>query len=220
MARSSVISVSGIRTLDREAVAAGVPGQVLMEIAGFQAFQRLGQFHPLGAVTVLAGKGNNAGDAFVVARYLASAQRPCRVFALLDPSAYTGDAAINAALLESFGLEFTCLSDADALSSAIAGASVVVDGLLGTGLSGDVRPPLASVIDAVNVSPTPVLSLDLPSGLCGDTGRVLGTAVRADHTVTFGALKPGLLEGSGLTHAGIVSVAPLPYPPGAWANAR
>ncbi len=220
MATPSVISVTGIRTLDRNAITAGLSGRVLMEIAGFQAYQQVDQLHPRGAVVVLAGKGNNAGDAFVVARYLAAAGRACQVFCLLDPSDYTGDAGVNASLLQTFRLTPTRLQVSDQLMESLGSAEVVVDGLLGTGLTGDVRPPLDAVIEAVNESPSPVLSLDLPSGLCGDTGQVLGVAVRANHTVTFGALKPGLLEGAGPSHAGAVTVAPLPYPPGDWADAR
>lgn len=217
MHHESVVSVSRMRALDRYAISAGVPGRVLMEVAGHGAFRELSRVRSAGGtVTIITGKGNNAGDAFVVARYCAAGGIPCRVLAATPiDSLPASDAHANAALLRPFSVPVdTC--EPEGLALRLGHSDLVVDGLLGTGLTGDVRAPYDAVIAAINECGRPVLALDLPSGLCGDTGRVLGAAIRAEWTVTFGALKQGLLTGDGPSHAGEVTVVPLPFPPDSW----
>lgn len=217
MHQETVVSVSRMRALDRYAIAAGVPGRLLMEVAGHGAFQLLSRVRTgHRTVSILTGSGNNAGDGFVVARYCASSGIQCRVLAVAPVEAFPdGDARANASLLETFSVPVeTC--DPETLARHVGDSDIVVDGLLGTGLSGDVRAPYDAVISALNKSGRQVLALDVPSGLCGDTGRVLGVAVRARWTVTFGARKQGLLVGDGPAHAGEVTVVPLPFPPDSW----
>ncbi|NRA97844.1 MAG: NAD(P)H-hydrate epimerase [Planctomycetes bacterium] len=217
MHHETVVSVSRMRALDHHAIASGVPGRLLMEVAGHGAFRFLSRVRTSDQpITILTGGGNNAGDGFVVARYCAAAGMSCQVLAVAPvDSLPDGDTRKNASLLEAFSVPVaTC--DPEALVRCLADSDIVVDGLLGTGLSGDVREPYRAVISALNGSKRPVLSLDIPSGLCGDSGHVLGSAVHARWTVTFGARKQGLLIGDGPAHTGEVTVVPLPFPPDAW----
>lgn len=208
-----------VRALDEETSSAyGVPGRCLMEVAGFGAFEFLLRSMILGRAPrptlVVAGRGNNAGDGFVLARFLASQGFPVFVVAIDDPARLPeGDARANAGILPRYGVRIEWPAS-DHLADGIGGAGIVVDALLGTGVRGPVSPPFAEAIDAINDSGVPVLALDLPSGLCGETGAVLGAAVRATWTVTFGALKTGLVRGRGPELAGEIHVVPLPFPPG------
>jgi ADP-dependent NAD(P)H-hydrate dehydratase / NAD(P)H-hydrate epimerase len=178
-----------VRDLDARLIAAGTPGFELMQRAAHAAWRALRRRWPdAGEVTVLAGHGNNAGDGYLIAALAKRAGWQVRVLAVGDCSVLNGDAeaAYKEALAE----------NVDILpwhSQALSG--VVVDALLGTGLKGDVRPPYGNAIEAVNASGLPVLAVDIPSGLCADTGRMLGQAVRADLTVTFIGLKIGLFTG-------------------------
>lgn len=216
MHHEAVVSVARMRALDRYAIAAGVPGRLLMEVAGHGAFRLLARVRSAdGPVAIVTGKGNNAGDGFVVARYCAASGIPCRVLALDPLDAFApGDARDNGELLARFGVPIEPCDPAT-LARELHAASVVVDALLGTGLSGPVRSPYDDAIRALDGGP-PVLALDLPSGLCGDTGQILGVAVRAAWTATFGAMKQGLLADHGPAHAGKVTVVSLPLPPDAW----
>ena len=213
------LTVSQIRELDRHTIEdGGTPGRLLMETAGHGAFQALlampGGTEPTRPVLVAAGKGNNAGDGFVVARFLASRSIPVRVACVADPLKGPGgsDATENARLLAAYGVAIETLS-AENAGSLARSCCAVVDALLGTGLQGPVRAPYDAIIDAINTSGRPVLALDLPSGLCGDTGRILGTCIRARCTVTFGALKWGLERGRGAEMAGTVELVSLPFLP-------
>lgn len=217
---SRICSVARIRALDAWSIAhGGVSGDQLMEAAGLGAFRHLRPLLDLlggAGLVVLTGKGNNAGDGFVVARLAHQAGVPVRVVCVCPPDEFpAGDARTNAERCRDVGLALDQLDTLDRISRLDASV-VVIDALLGTGLSGDVRPPFASVIHAVNRAPAPVFALDIPSGLDGDTGRPLGTAIRARWTATFGALKPGLLTGDGPDHAGEVYLVPLPFPTAAW----
>ena len=217
-----ILSASQVRELDRLTILeAGIPALSLMEVAGQGAAARALEVLPPGSppVWVVAGKGNNGGDGFVLARYLASAGVPVRLACRVPTSELPagGEARANAEVLPGYGVRAEVLDPAD-LESVLPGAGLIVDGLLGTGLSQRVRDPDATIIEVMNGAGPPILALDLPSGLCGDTGRVLGTAVRARWTVTFGALKRGLLEAEGPARSGEVTLVPLPFPP--WALER
>ena len=135
---------------------------------------------------MLAGHGNNAGDGYLVASLAHKTGWQVRVLAVGDPAALKGDAALAYAAASGVNIQPWA-------NQAMAG--IVVDALLGTGLQGDVRDPYRSAIEAINASGLPVAAVDIPSGLCADTGHCLGVAVRADLTVTFIGLKMGMLTG-------------------------
>lgn len=220
-ALSSLVSpplfmAADIRVIDRQ-WALRHPGIPLMERAGAAAAELAGMLaNESGeAVLVLVGPGNNGGDALVAARRLAA--QGCRVTAVsrADPARLPPDAARAwAAWRESGG---AILADIP----ASPGASLVVDGLFGVGLQRDVGGEEARWIAQINGMSCPKLALDVPSGLDSDSGRIRGCALRADHTLTFLGLKPGLLTADGPDCAGSlrldtlgIDVASLPATPG------
>ncbi len=172
--------------------------------------------YPLEArVVVVCGTGNNGGDGFVVARHLLA--RGADVLVVLTGLAemVTGDARINHdAFIDLGGTCVELPSDAplELLVTELAGADFVVDAIFGTGLDRPVQGRLMSIIDAVNATKARTIALDIPSGLDADSGSPLGTAVRADDTVTFGHLKVGLLTPDGARLAGRVRVVDLGVP--------
>lgn len=181
-----------VRELDARLIAAGTPGYELMQRAAHAAWRLLRRrWADVGELTVLAGRGNNAGDGYLVAALARRAGWRVRLLALGDPAALRGDAALARNEAEAAGVPLLAWSD----SAPLAG--VLVDALLGTGLEGALREPYAKAIALINASGLPVLALDIPSGLHADTGSVSGEAVRADLTVTFIALKLGLFTGLG-----------------------
>ncbi|QXI12542.1 NAD(P)H-hydrate dehydratase [Pseudomonas zeae] len=186
-----------VRELDARLIAAGTPGFELMQRAAHATWRALVRQWPLATeLTVLAGHGNNAGDGYLVAAMAQRAGLLVRVLAVGDPRQLQGDAASAHAEASTHGVAIQGWS----AHSELRG--VILDALLGTGLSGDVREPYATAINAINVSGLPVAAVDIPSGLCADTGRALGVAVCADLTVTFIGLKLGLFTGDAADHVG------------------
>jgi ADP-dependent NAD(P)H-hydrate dehydratase / NAD(P)H-hydrate epimerase len=185
-------SAEQVRALDTRMIAAGTPGFELMQRAAHAAWRALRRRWPeAGEITVLAGRGNNAGDGYLIAALARRAGWRVRVLALGEPAALGGDAAQAHAEAQAAGVEIRPWSECAPL------AGVLVDALLGTGLSGAVREPYAQAIRLMGASGLPVLAVDIPSGLHADSGAPLGVAVRAELTVTFIGLKLGLLTGAG-----------------------
>lgn len=222
-------AVTGVqmREIDRLAQEeAAIPGLILMENAGRavfgQALRMLGE--PEGRrVLVLCGKGNNGGDGLVAARHLCHHGAEVRVLVTASPEEIKGDAAANLAMARAeeampgsrLVVRFLSGTDwEDLLAQELAAADLVVDALLGTGIQGGARGPVARVIEMVNRAGRPVLSVDVPSGLDADTGAVNGPCVRARVTVTLGLPKVGLLVYPGAEYAGSVVVADIGIPPG------
>ena len=202
-----LLTREAVRALDRDAVERlGIPGLLLMENAGRGAFAQIQTRFPdsLNRVVVVGGRGQNGGDAWVVARHLVCAGHEPRLFLVGERDKVLGDAAVNLAGLSAMGLEPLQVGrdGLPALEQALAEASLVVDGLFGTGLDRPVAGLYADAIEAINAGPAAVVSLDLPSGLDADRGGVLGTAVEADLTVTFAAHKQGLHQHPGTALCG------------------
>ncbi|MEJ5060075.1 MULTISPECIES: NAD(P)H-hydrate dehydratase [unclassified Pseudomonas] len=186
----ALYSAAQVRGLDASLIAAGTPGFELMQRAARATWRALvRQWPAANELSVLAGHGNNAGDGYLVAVLAQRAGWSVRVLAVGDPMRLQGDAALAhaEALSEKVPIEPW------SIQSELRG--IVLDALLGTGLTGEVREPFANAIAAINASGLPVAAVDIPSGLCADTGRRLGHAVRADLTVTFIGLKLGLFTG-------------------------
>ena len=200
---------AALREADAATIAAGTPGQVLMERAGLAASRAvLAAFPPGSRALVLAGPGNNGGDGMVVARHLAEAGWDVRVALPGGRRPATPDAEAMTALVEAMGIPM-----APADPAAIAGDdAVVIDAMLGTGTGGAPRGDIADVVRAVVASGAPVVALDVPTGVDADTGQVPGDALRACLTITFAGDMPGLHVMPGRAHAGRVVVADIGVP--------
>jgi NAD(P)H-hydrate epimerase len=214
-----LVTAAEMRELDRRTIEeVGVPALVLMENAGRTTYQVLRREFPdlAGPVAVVAGRGNNGGDGFVVARYLANDRVPVTVFLLAEKGQVQGDARVNLEILGRMGVEVVeVLTEAD-LSPAVhhlSRADLIVDALLGTGLNSPVRGLMAALIDRLNHLRPPILAVDIPSGLCADTGEPLGAAVEADVTVTYGYPKLGQILPPGRDYVGRLWQADISIPP-------
>ncbi len=213
-----VLTRDQVRNLDRIAVERfGIPGICLMENAGRGAaevfLRHLSPSPPLPTL-VVAGRGNNGGDGFVIARHLANRGVPVRIALLGEPEAFQGpgDAGTNFHIVERMEIPRVVIREPPALEVELARAGAVIDALLGTGLSGEVRGPARAAIERINASGRPVFAVDIPSGLDCDTGRPLGAAVRARATATFAAMKQGLAGDPGREFAGVVEVVDIGCP--------
>ncbi|MEW6764094.1 MAG: NAD(P)H-hydrate epimerase, partial [Pseudomonadota bacterium] len=205
----ALYNATQVRELDARLIAAGTSGFELMQRAAHAAWRALRRRWPdAGAVTVLAGCGNNAGDGYLLAALAQRAGWQVRVLAVGDPQTLQGDAALACAEARDCGVPIEPWRAEAPLQG------VLVDALLGTGLTGAVREPYASAIAAINASGRPVLAIDLPSGLCANTGQVLGQAVWADLSVTFIGLKLGLFTADGPDRVGALVFDDLQADPG------
>ena len=189
------LSRDEVRNVDRRAIEEyGMPGVVLMENAGRGAAELLVNLGISGPVVLCAGKGNNGGDGFVIARHLENRGVDVKVLLFADPHNLKGDAAINYHIIDKAGtpiVVFTDNLDLQQLEQELAGTDWIVDALLGTGTRGEIHEPYATFIDHINAADAKVLAIDLPSGLDCDTGEPLGSCIRAEETATFVARKQG-----------------------------
>jgi NAD(P)H-hydrate epimerase len=205
-----------MQEIDKQAITEGdVSGLQMMENAGrCCAEEIIAEFGLKGRSVVMAGKGNNGGDGYVIARLLALKGWSVKVIILADREQITGDAEANLEKLPALITNFcTHEGQLPALHmEEIFQADVIVDALLGTGLRSDVSGVYLEAIDLINASGRPVLSVDIPSGIHGTTGRVLGEAVRAYITVTFAFAKLGHVLYPGAEHTGRLVVADIGIP--------
>ena len=193
----SLYSAEQVRELDRIAIESrGIPGLKLMHRAASACVDVLMQRWPdADSLFVFCGSGNNAGDGYIIAAMMAEKNVNVSVMTIGSTARLSADAAEALKYCRSTSARFEQFNG----SIQMGINDVIVDALLGTGLTGEVRPGYREIIDAINRSEAPVLSVDIPSGLSADTGAVLGTAINASTTVTFIGLKKGLftLEGPG-----------------------
>ena len=211
-----VCTVQQMRDMDQTAIEKrGIPELILMENAGLAAYRVLSKrYGTTGRQTLICcGAGNNGGDGFVVARKILSDGGHPVVLLLGDPARYHGAARTNFDILSRLGIEIAAFTDLAAAHALIRQADLIVDGIFGTGLSKPVGGHYAEVIDLINAAGKPVLSLDIPSGINGDSGQVMGVAVKADVTVTFGLPKVGNLLYPGCGHGGECFVTRISFPP-------
>lgn len=193
---------------------------VLMEQAGLGATRSfLDLFEGLPAlITVVCGRGNNGGDGLVLARHLLRSGAVVQVFMVAAPGLpdkfFTRENAINRRILEKLGVEINYIveDDLEPIKVAFEESAIIVDALLGTGLDRPVEGLHGEVIGLINEAGRTVFSVDVPSGLNSDTGQIMGTAVEASATVTFGGLKPGLLVYPGAGLAGELRVVDIGLP--------
>lgn len=194
-----------------------MPGLILMENAGNRVFQEIAAVNSLPGKKILiaCGGGNNGGDGFVIARHLAAAGAKVAVLALAAREKYRGDAAVNLNLLNHTPLNLDFIlkeTDLARVDFYLEGASLVVDSLLGTGLSQEVHGLYKEVIDKINLFSGRVIATDIPSGINASTGAVMGVAVKASLTVTFAFPKRGLFFYPGREYCGKIKIADIFIP--------
>jgi NAD(P)H-hydrate epimerase len=199
MAGTELLTTDEMRRADAAAIAAGTPGSVLMQRAGAAVAERARVLAGGGRILVLCGPGNNGGDGFVAATLLAEAGLPVDLALLGRREALAGDAAAAA---EGWTGPVAAAAGADP-----AGYALVIDALFGAGLARPLEGEAAALVARVNAAGVPVLAVDVPSGLDGDTGSPRGAAVTATETVTFVRRKPGHLLLPGRRLCGPVTVA-------------
>lgn len=211
--------VKEMRAVDRRAGEEyGLPEVVLMENAGRQTAAAMVSL--LGSVRgkticILAGSGNNGGDAFAAARYLYNEGAVLKVFLTGNPDHIKASPSIMKQALTAMGIAVHGLAgdrDMDRLRLALRFADGVLDGILGTGFRGTLRPIVRQAVELVNVAGKPVLAIDIPSGVEADTGAVSDVAVRAAKTIALGLPKPGHLLGQGAIYAGELTVDSIGIP--------
>ena len=213
-----VISADMMRDMDRVAIEErGIPSLDLMEAAGAGVAERvidlLGDSRGRN-VSIFCGKGNNGGDGFVVARYLAEADVLVKVFLLEEPKNLTTDAAVNFEKLPEkvTVIRITRDDDLSEIAAQLPKEDIIIDALLGTGISGPVKDEYTRIIELINSSGAHIVSVDIPSGVEGNTGQIGNVAVWADHTVTLAMPKFGLYLQPGSEYTGTISVVDIGIP--------
>lgn len=211
-----VCTARQMAAIDRETIDTGTPGLELMERAGraiCDAVDRAGLLDEGQPVAIVCGKGNNGGDGLVMARLLADAGLPVRVLLLAGAGDLSPDARANLDRLPA-AVEVTTGDPArlaGQVADLAAGAGVLVDAILGTGITPPLRSPYTDLCAAINGAGVPVVSVDMPSGVSGDDGAADPDAVRADLTVTVGLPKRGLLLPPGRDHTGELAVVDIGF---------
>ncbi|MCD6562716.1 MAG: NAD(P)H-hydrate dehydratase [Thermoproteales archaeon] len=214
-----ICSVEDIKKLDRIAIEEyGISSSILMENAGNAVVSLILEkdFHRKRNVVVISGTGNNGGDGFVVARKLYSYGYNVKVFVIGDVNRIKGSALENYKILEKIGIPLYNVNgfkNLEPLKEAIYSSDIIIDAIFGTGLSRDIKGIYRNVIDFINNSGKIVVSIDIPSGINGNNGKVMGVAVKADYTVTFGLPKLGNILYPGYQYCGSLYVSHISYPP-------
>ncbi|MCJ8332415.1 MAG: NAD(P)H-hydrate dehydratase [Lentisphaeria bacterium] len=198
------VTTQQMEALDQGSIKKGIPGEVLMERAGAGAFDHIANYCETQPVyhwthfLILTGKGNNAGDGFVIARYLdESYGAEISVFSACDPFELKGDAERNFTRMD-----LDIYTDMHELDILLVPGTVIIDCLLGIGMKGPLREPYKTIIEKVNAAELPVFSIDIPSGLDADTGLANDSAIVADCTITMGLPKTGLVLNDGPKYTG------------------
>jgi NAD(P)H-hydrate epimerase len=214
-----LVTANEMREMDRLTIESfGLPGRLLMENAGRGATRFFLECFPeCGSrrVGVVAGRGNNGGDGFVMARYLAESGIPVTVFLLARKAEVRGDAEANLELLAPLDIPVVEMPDPDSFSRHLPSLNhqaIWIDAILGTGLKSEVKPYFGEVISFINASGKPVFCVDIPSGLDADTGQVCGVCVQGSATATFGFAKIGHMVHPGAALTGALKVVDIGIP--------
>ena len=214
-----LVTASEMQQMDRETIESfGIPGRVLMENAGLGATRvLLDQFDNIinKNVGVIAGRGNNGGDGFVIARYLAQKGSDVTVYLLAESARVKGDAAANLKLLTPLNVPVVEMPDEQSFLAHKTGMlhqETWIDALIGTGLKSDVKGYFKKIIEFINAHGKPVFSVDIPSGLNSDTGQVCGACIRAQATATFAFAKTGHILFPGAEYTGYLEIVDIGIP--------
>jgi hydroxyethylthiazole kinase-like uncharacterized protein yjeF len=211
-----VAKVEEMKDMDRRATEEfGISQDLLMENAGQAVqsvmLQEIGIKH--NKFIVFCGGGNNGGDGLVVARKIHSNGGEAKVFLLDDEAKFRGAAKRNFEIVSRMPIEMLRIKSIDSIIPELLDCDAIVDAIFGTGLVRKVSGVYKDVIELINESHSTVFSVDIPSGVSGDTGEVMGVAVRADYTVTFGLPKLGNMLYPGYEHCGELYVSHISFPP-------
>ena len=208
-----VVTAEEMRRIDTKTIEEyGISGLVLMERAGLAVALKIKEFFGQRKIIVLSGNGNNGGDGLVVARILHNEGWEVRVFLTSGPEAFKGDALTQYEVAVKCGVAIQPADELIAHHADILSDSVIVDAILGTGLSKHITGMLSRVIGLINSSKKPVISVDIPSGISSDNGQVMGEAVRAQYTVTFGLPKRGHFLYPGAEFSGQLFIEDIGFP--------
>ena len=214
-----VATAEQMQEMDRKAIETyRIPGIVLMENAGKGATEVISNAFPdiqKRKIAIVAGKGNNGGDGFVIARYLQNRGISVKVYLLADLKVLRGDAETNLQIFQKMKGEVISVpssKDYQKVKKELEKFDLLIDAIFGTGLDAEVRGYYREVIDHINTLQEPIVAIDIPSGLDANTGKPLGTAVRATLTVTFGLPKVGHLIPPGPDYVGEVKLVDIGYP--------
>lgn len=212
-----VLSPQRMAKYDKYAIETwGIPSAVLMENAGRNTYRLMKEHYLEGCrnIVIICGRGNNGGDGFVIGRYALIDGFSVRVFLIGRKRDLKGDAALNMNLFGSLAGEIVELTEtSETMNTGLADADIIVDAIFGTGLSKPVEGMEQIIIDAVNGSGKPVISVDIPSGVDGNTGNVRGRAIKAVHTYTYAYPKLGQIMPVGPEHTGRLTVIDISIPP-------
>jgi ADP-dependent NAD(P)H-hydrate dehydratase / NAD(P)H-hydrate epimerase len=211
-----VSSVEEMRNLDKMAIEKyGIADELLMENAGLAVYQVI--LENIGIkkkhFLVFSGAGNNGGDGFVIARKIHSSGGMVKVFLLGSPDKYRGAAKLNYNILRKLPVPLEIVEKKESVQSDIFHCDAIVDAIFGTGLARNVEGKYADIIGLINSCNKPVISVDIPSGVNGDNGQIMGTSVWADYTVTFGLPKIGNMLYPGFECCGKLYVTHISFPP-------
>ena len=211
-----VSRVAEMRNLDRQAISDfGITQEMLMENAGEAAyFVILREFGVKGKKFVIfCGVGNNGGDGFVVARKIHSTGGEVKVFFMGERDKLEGSARKNFDIISKMPIELCDIESIEQAKEAVFNCDAIVDAIFGTGLSREVAGIHRDAIQLINESKKKVFSIDIPSGINGDTGQVMGSAIRSDYTITYGLPKIGNMLYPGFDLCGKLYVSHISFPP-------
>lgn len=215
-----VVTAAQMRDIDKKAIGGcGIPGIVLMENAGINVLRCMEEhFGDLSGkhITIVAGKGNNGGDGFVVARHLKNKGVDPTVIILADKGSIKGDAGTNLKVALNSGIDVKSVPNDKSLNKDIRillrHSHIIVDAILGTGITDPVKGFFEKVINYINSTNKPIVSVDIPSGLSADKGEIIGTCIKANLTVTLALPKVSLLTYPAASMAGILKVVDISIP--------
>lgn len=205
-----VVTAKEMQEIDGKTISKyGIPGHVLMDRAGAAAASRIKEIFGKKKIIVIAGGGNNGGDGLVCARELAGSGWNVKVLMLAKQNKLSPDCLLQMRAAKEKGVP---VEYRDGITKTDIRGAVVVDAMLGTGLNKNIEGPMSEVIAVLNSSGSPVMSIDIPTGISSDIGKVMGVAVKADYTVTFGLPKRGHFLYHGAEHTGRLFIEDIGFP--------
>ncbi len=214
--------VQEMRQMDAKAIEQyGIEDKLLMENAGHASYEVIRReigLHPH-RFLVMVGSGNNGGDGLVVARKLYSNGAQVRILLVGNPQKFKGSALMNYEIARKINIPMEAVASPDQAARALEQSDVIIDAIFGTGLDREVGGKYRDIIELINQSGCTVVSLDIPSGINGNTGQVMGVAVRAAHTITFGLPKIGNVLYPGFEYGGHLHVTHISFPPAIYEDA-